>query len=103
GYEDAEHIHVPDTDYLLPDEIKHFTLKNQIIDDQHVSFIQGSGHGGSHPHLVQEFVTSCLEGRKPHVSAKVAANWNVAGILGHESCLRGGEIIDMPEWAMFED
>ena len=48
-------------------------------------------------------MTSCLEGRKPHVSAKVAANWNVAGILGHESCMRGGEIIEMPEWTMFED
>lgn len=101
GYEDAERIQVPDTDDMLPEDIAHFCLKNQIIDDQHVSFIQGDGHGGSHPHLVKEFVESCLEGRKPHISAKVSANWNVAGILAHESCMRGGEIIDMPEWAMF--
>ena len=27
-----------------------------IVDAEHLSFLQGSGHGGSHPHLVNEFV-----------------------------------------------
>ena len=31
---------------------------------QHLSFIQGGGHGGSHPHLVHEFVRSIVEGRR---------------------------------------
>ncbi len=101
GYEDAKHIEIPDTDDMLPDEIKKFTLKNQIIDENHVSFIQGSGHGGSHPHLVQEFVTAILEGRPAHVNSVVAANWNVAGILAHESAMRGGEILTMPEFTQF--
>ena len=97
GYEDAERVVVPDTDFMLPDEIGPFALKNQIIDDQHVSFIQGSGHGGSHPHLVHEFVSSVLEGRPAHVSAKVGANWTMAGILAHESAMKGGKILEIPQ------
>lgn len=101
GYEDAKHVHIPDTDYMLPEEIKKFSLKNQIIDESHVSFIQGDGHGGSHPHLVREFISAIQEGRPAHVNSVVAANWNVAGILAHESALKGGEIIEMPEWTQF--
>ena len=97
GYEDAERVVVPDTDFMLPDEIGPFALKNQIIDDQHVSFIQGSGHGGSHPHLVHEFVSSVLEGRPAHVSAKVGANWTIAGILAHESAMKDGKILEIPQ------
>lgn len=101
GFEDAEHVHIPDTDYMLPEEIKKFSLKNHIIDKNHVSFIQGDGHGGSHPHLVQEFISAIQEGRPAHVNSIVAANWNVAGILAHESALKGGAIIEMPEWTQF--
>lgn len=101
GFEDAEHIEVPDTDDMLAEEIRKFTLKNQIIDENHVSFIQGSGHGGSHPHMVQEFISAILEGRPAHVNSVVAANWNVAGILAHESAMRGGEILTMPDFTQF--
>ena len=69
GYEDALRKEVPDTDHLLPNEIAQFSLENQIIDDEHVSFIQGNGHGGSHPHLVQEFILAILENRKASVNA----------------------------------
>ena len=101
GYEDAEHIAVPDTDDMLAPEIAKFTLKEQIIDESHVSFIQGSGHGGSHPHMVQEFITAIQEGRPAHINSTVAANWNVAGILAHESAMKGGEILEMPEFTQF--
>lgn len=102
GFEDAQHVVIPDTDDMLPPQIAHFALKNQIIDDQHVSFIQGDGHGGSHPHLVREWISAILEGRKAHVSARVAANWTVCGLLAHESAMRNGEVLHMPEWALFE-
>jgi len=101
GYEDAEHVTIPDTDNLLPAKISDFALNNRIVDEKHVSFIQGSGHGGSHPHLVYEFITSILEGRESHVSAKVAANWSVTGILAHDSAMQGGKIITVPEYAQF--
>ena len=101
GYENAEHITVPDTDDMLSPEIAKFTLKEQIMDEKHVSFIQGSGHGGSHPHLVQEFITAIQEGRPAHVNSTIAANWNVAGLLAHESAMKGGKILEMPEFTQF--
>lgn len=101
GFEDAAHVEIPDTDGMLPSQIARFALKNQIIDDQHVSFIQGDGHGGSHPHLVREWISAILENRPAHVSARVAANWTMAGYMAHQSAMRGGEILDMPDWAIF--
>lgn len=97
GFEDASRVTVPDTDDMLPKEIAHFTLKNQIIDAEHVSFVQGSGHGGSHPHLVHEFVSSVLEKRPARVSARVGANWTMAGLLAHESAMKGGAVLEIPQ------
>jgi hypothetical protein len=53
-------------------------------DDQHVSFLQGGGHHGSHPHLVHEFVRSIIEKRASWIDAATAANWTAAGICAHE-------------------
>lgn len=96
GGEQAERLDVPDTDELLIDELKHFTRREVILNKDNVSFLQGSGHGGSHPHMVQEFVASIIEERQPVLDAKMSANITAAGILGHESCLRGGERIKLP-------
>jgi len=101
GFEDVQRVKIPDTDWMLPKEIAPFALENQVIDEQHVSFVQGSGHGGSHPHMVHEFVSAILENRKSHVSAKVAANWTVCGLLAHESAMNGGVVLEMPRWAQF--
>jgi predicted dehydrogenase len=98
GFEDAERIQVPDFGHLLPDEIAGFTLGGVYDEEhEHTSFIQGSGHGGSHPHLVHEFVRSIVEDRQPFVSGKTAANWTMAGICSHESAMNGGERIYIPE------
>lgn len=61
-----ERIEIPDYAYLLPDEIASFTT-NTVYNNEntHLSFKQGGGHGGSHPHLVHEFIRSILEERKP--------------------------------------
>ena len=96
GFEDAQKVDVGDSDASLPKEIAKYALRHQIVDEEHVSFVQGAGHGGSHPHLVHEFVSAILNGRKAHVSAEVAANWTMAGILSHESAMKGGALIDLP-------
>ncbi|WP_330620836.1 hypothetical protein [Blautia pseudococcoides] len=36
-----------------------------LVSPYHLSFKQGGGHGGSHPHLVHEFIRSIIEERKP--------------------------------------
>ena len=39
-----------------------------------LSFTQGGGHGGSHPHLVHEFVSALLDKREPYPNAAESAN-----------------------------
>lgn len=98
--EQAKHIKVPDFAQRLPKEIQEFTTKGvyDAEEHQHLSFIQGSGHGGSHPHLVHEFLSALLEDREPYPNAVQAANITCSGILSHESALKGGEIVRLPEW-----
>jgi predicted dehydrogenase len=55
-------------------------------------------HGGSHPHLVHEFLTSILEKLPPIVDAATAAHWTAVGLCAHESSLRNGEWIDVPSF-----
>ncbi len=91
--EEGERIEVPDYAELLPAEIRSFTTRGVYdADNQHLSFIQGGGHGGSHPHLVHEFVSSIIEERAAFPDACTAANWTSAGICAHESAVTGREI-----------
>jgi predicted dehydrogenase len=98
GYEDAKRVEVPDYGSLLPKEIAPFT-GHGVYDEEHehTSFIQGSGHGGSHPHLTHEFIRAIVEGRDSAADAKTAANWTMAGICAHESALNGGKRIEIPQ------
>jgi predicted dehydrogenase len=98
GFEDARRVDVPDTGDMLPADIAPFSLRHQIVDESHVSFIQGAGHGGSHPHMVHEFVSAILEGRRAHVDSRVAANWTIAGLLAHESAMKGGAVLNIPQF-----
>ncbi len=93
-------VQVPDFAHLLPEDTRRYTTKG-VYDEgsnQHLSFIQGSGHGGSHPHLVHEFVTALAEGREPYPNAEQSANITCTGILAHESALQGGVMIDLPKF-----
>lgn len=90
---------VPDRQDLLPREIASFT-KHGVYDEEnaHLSFIQGAGHGGSHPHLVHEFVSSIVEGRSPYIDAVKSAYWTAAGICAHESAMNKGQEIVIPKF-----
>jgi predicted dehydrogenase len=89
-------VDVPDFAHLLPEEIRLFT--RSIVDADHLSFLQGSGHGGSHPHLVNEFIRALVDDRDPWPNAPTSANWTCVGILAHESAQAGGEIRRLPEF-----
>ncbi len=93
-------IEVPDFAHLLPKEIQKFTQPQEIHDAGHLSFIQGGGHGGSHPHLVHEFVSAIVEDRDPWPNAVTSANWTCVGICAHESATKGGEIVRLPEFTL---
>lgn len=116
--ETAEKVSVPDYAHLLPEEIQPFTTKTFLELDEykhlasdgadpdgthsHLVTDPGSleGHGGSHPHLVNEFISALLEDRDPFPNAVLSANITCAGILSHESALKGGERIPLPDFTL---
>lgn len=57
------------------------------------------GHGGSHGQLMNEFVTSILEARRPLVDISMALNLTVSGIVAHQSALKDGETLKIPQYA----
>ena len=93
-----EKVEIPDFAHLLPKSIRRFTLPAEIHDADHLSFIQGGGHGGSHPHMVHEFISALNEDRDPWPGAVTSANWTCTGICAHESATKGGELIRLPEF-----
>jgi len=56
------------------------------------------GHGGSHPHLVHEFVSAIAEGRGSAIDQVRAAQFTAPGIAAHASALRGGIPVDIPSF-----
>jgi predicted dehydrogenase len=94
----AARVKVPDYAHLLPEPIRPFT--RAIQDKKHLSFIQGAGHGGSHPHLVNEFLSALVKGRDPWPNATMSANWTCVGICAHESALKGGAVVRLGEFTL---
>jgi len=89
----------PDRADLLPPSVGKYTRRFVYNnEDRHLSFEQGGGHHGSHPHLVHEFVRSIVERRSPWINAVTAANWTAAGICAHESAMLGGVEIAIPSF-----
>jgi predicted dehydrogenase len=92
-------MHVPDYAHLLPEPIRRFTTKGVYSLDegeQHLSFTQGGGHGGSHPHLVHAFL-SAVKGDRPALpDAATSANWTMVGLCAHESAMKGGQRVVIP-------
>jgi predicted dehydrogenase len=97
-----EEVECPDYAKLLPEPIQRFTTKGVYDADehQHLSFTQGGGHGGSHPHLVHQFINALLENKDPYPNAKQSANITCVGLLAHESAQKGGVTIKLPAFTL---
>jgi predicted dehydrogenase len=89
-------VTVPDYAKLLPEPIRRFTQPAAIQDAEHLSFLQGGGHGGSHPHLVHAFLSALKGDRPPLPDAEASANWTMVGLCAHESAMNGGKRVDIP-------
>jgi predicted dehydrogenase len=101
-HEIPSRVKVPDYAHLLPEPIQMFTTKGvyDLGEHQHLSFVQGAGHGGSHPHLAHEFLMALVEKRPSFPNAVQSANWTCVGIAAHESALQGGQVMKMPEFTL---
>jgi hypothetical protein len=50
--------------------------------------------------LTNEFVSALLQDRQPLVHIAMALNLTVAGIVAHQSALKGGAWLDIPQYKM---
>lgn len=98
--EDPERVEIPDFAHLLPEGIQRYTTKGVYDSEEnvHLSFKQGSGHGGSHPHMAHEFLSAIVEDREPLPNAETSANWTMTGICAHESAMGGGKRVELPRF-----
>jgi len=60
--------------------------------------VPAGGHGGSHGHLTDEFITAILRDRAPLVNIYEALAMTVPGIVAHQSALKGGERLKVPQF-----
>ncbi len=90
----TEEVEPPDRTDSLPAELRPFVRSVTGPDGRR----RGGGHGGSHPHLVHEFIDSIVARRSPAIDANVAADWTLPGICAHESALAGGSEVSVPQF-----
>ncbi|MDX2108787.1 MAG: Gfo/Idh/MocA family oxidoreductase [Verrucomicrobiota bacterium] len=57
-----------------------------------------NGHYGSHQFLVDDFVKACAWGKLPPNNVWDAARYNAPGIVAHQSSLREGELLSIPDF-----
>jgi predicted dehydrogenase len=62
--------------------------------------VSPGGHNGSHGYLTNEFVNSILQTRTPLVNIAWALNMTVAGIVAHQSALKDGELLKIPQYKL---
>jgi predicted dehydrogenase len=62
--------------------------------------VDPGGHGGSHGYLMSDFVDAVLRDRKPIVDIVQALNMTVAGMVAHQSALKNGELLKIPQYSL---
>lgn len=96
----SEQIKVPNYYQDLPPELYHFTVGGNYDATNPQDSLKvgaGAGHHGAHPHLVHEFVSSILENREPAVGIRLACQITDTCLAIHESAMRHGERIAIPD------
>ena len=62
--------------------------------------VDTGAHGGSHGHLSNEFIMAILENRKPLVDVTMALNMSVSGVIAHQSAMKDGETLKIPQFVL---
>lgn len=62
--------------------------------------MDAGGHGGSHGYLTEDFITAILLKRNPCVDVACALNTTVSGIIAHQSAMRAGETLKIPQYKL---
>jgi hypothetical protein len=56
------------------------------------------GHSGAEAYLMHEFVDSVHRQRLPRINVWEAVRYCAPGLVAHESALRDGELLKIPDW-----
>jgi len=86
-----------------------FQVRENVVETYHQPFWwqtdllpeplrHSSGHDGSHCFLTHEFIDSLIKNRRPAVDIHEALAYTAPGIVGHESALKGGEYMKIPDF-----
>ena len=59
--------------------------------------VETKAHGGSHPFITHEFIDALVNNRRPAVDIHEALAYTVPGIIAHQSALKGGESLKIPQ------
>ena len=62
--------------------------------------MSAGGHGGSHGYLTEEFVTALLQKRRPLIDVVCSLNLTVPGVVAHQSALKNGELMKVPQYKL---
>ncbi len=88
-------------DPLPPEvELAFKTVMHRDVDAgdlQRIEF-RPTGHEGSHPYLVHEFVDAIAHRRRPAIHVWEAVRYMAMGVRAHQSALRDGETLAVPDW-----
>lgn len=108
GRKDAEHIEfkpekrveLKDSELFdpLPEEVSEKFLEVQKRHKPESSDFVPAGHGGSHPYLVHEFVSSVAEKRQPLINPWEAGHFMAMGIAAAISAGKDGEYVKVTDW-----
>lgn len=95
-----ETVEPPDVPERLPAALRGFVRESEVqLAGMPEPVAVNAYHGGSHPFLVHEFVSSIVEGRDPWVDARRAATWTAPGIQAHASAMAGGAVLAVPDYS----
>jgi hypothetical protein len=56
------------------------------------------GEWGTNYFMVNEFISACATGKQPPNNVWQAARYTIPGIVAHESAMRGGELLPIPDF-----
>lgn len=107
---DLENLPQPDFQKLTPADMfdplpepveaafREVLFKEEPEENRLSSDFSATGHGGSHPYLVHEFVEAVAQARRPAIHVYEAVRYMAMGVAAHESALRNGETVNVTDW-----
>lgn len=70
----------------------------ELLPREYAGLKDMGGEWGTNYFMVNEFVRACVDKTLPPNNAWAAARYTVPGIVAHESSMRGGELLEVPDF-----